>query len=561
MISLFHKTTSLSVVFLFGALPNSIFCCPPESNLPVSSNSNEKPPFANETPYLDSPSRVFQRANDYEVLIMGGGYSPSGNQFSLESNVKYFLRIKEKLGFSKSSSQLFFADGNDPARDLQYFDPKQEIPLVNRALAEIFGKNKGLNHHYRSNQLQTNGPSSIAALDQWISRQKKAKSTRFNLVYFTGHGGKGSKKEPHNTTAYLWNNQNLNMQNFSKKLDGLPREQKTVCVMVQCYSGGFAHFMFKEGNQTKGLSTSPRAGFFATTHDRVAAGCTPDITESDYREYSTTFWEAICGETRMGLQIPKADYDKNGNTSLSEAHAYVVINSDTIDVPVKTSEIWLRTIFSAQIKLFQKDRDQESSVFDQVLGENSWLGKSDQNQKLRKIHENILSKAEPEEIAVIRSLALQFGFSQWPTIEEADEKIGSLKQKRKEWDQKKNKSMAAARKLRDQIKSRIRKFYPELVNPYHPKSLEVFNGREKELFLKKLNFQNQWQQLVAEKENFNQIEKERFALEKEEVKGMRLKRSLEYIYLWNHLQKKGSLAQKRDFNRLVKLEKMTFPLK
>jgi hypothetical protein len=358
------------------------------------------------------------------------------------------------------------------------------------------------------------------------------------LVYFTGHGGKGSKKEPHNTTAYLWNNQNLSMQNFSKKLDGLPSEQKTVCVMVQCYSGGFAHFMFKEGNHTKGLSTSPRVGFFATTHDRVAAGCTPDITESDYREYSTTFWEAICGETRMGMQIPKADYDKNGNTSLAEAHAYVVINSDTIDVPVKTSETWLRTIFSAQIKLFQKDQD----------------------QKQRKIHENILSKAEPEEIAVIRSLALEFGFSQWPTIDDADEKIGSLKQKRKEWDQKKNKSLAATRKLRDQIKSRIRKFYPELVNPYHPKSLEVFNGPEKKLFLKKLNFQNQWQQLVVEKENFNQIEKKRFALEKEEVKGIRLKRSIEYIYLWNHLQKNGSLAQKRDFNKLVKLEKTTFPL-
>ncbi len=539
MIFFFQKTISLLVVFLFGVLPNYILCCPPDSKLPTPSDSNEKPLFEDETPYLDPAARVFQQANDNEVLIMGGGYSPSGNQFSLESNVKYFLRIKEKLGFSKSSSQLFFADGNDPARDLQYFDPKQEIPLVNRALAEIFAKNKGLNHQYRSNQLQTNGPASIASLDQWISRQKKAKATRFNLVYFTGHGGKGSKKEPHNTTAYLWNNQNLSMQNFSKKLDGLPTEQKTVCVMVQCYSGGFAHYMFKEGNHSKGLSTSPRVGFFATTHDRVAAGCTPDITESDYREYSTTFWEAICGETRMGMQIPKADYDKDGNTSLAEAHAYVVINSDTIDVPVKTSEIWLRTIFSAQIKLFQKDQD----------------------QKQRKTHENILSKAEPEEIAVIRSLALEFGFSQWPTIHDADEKIGLLKQKRKEWDQKKNKSLAATRKLRDQIKTRIKKFYPELVNPYHPKSLEIFSGPGKELFLKKINFQNQWQQLVVEKENLNQIEKERFTLEKEEVKGIRLKRSIEYIYLWNHLQKRGSLAQKRDFNRIVKLEKTTFPLK
>ena len=164
MIFFFQKTTFLSFAFLFGALANSVLCCPPDSILPAPSDSHENPPFGDETRHLDSPAEVYQQANDYEVLIMGGGYSPSGNQFSLESNVKYFLRIKEKLGFSKNSSQLFFADGNDPARDLQYFNPKQEIPLVNRALAEIFGKNKGLNHQYRSNQLQTNGPASICCL-------------------------------------------------------------------------------------------------------------------------------------------------------------------------------------------------------------------------------------------------------------------------------------------------------------------------------------------------------------------------------------------------------------
>ena len=32
------------------------------------------------------------------ILICGGGYSPSGNQISLESNVKYFQRIKDKIG-------------------------------------------------------------------------------------------------------------------------------------------------------------------------------------------------------------------------------------------------------------------------------------------------------------------------------------------------------------------------------------------------------------------------------------------------------------------------------
>ena len=112
--------------------------------------------------------------------------------------------------------------------------------------------------------------------------------------------------------------------------------------MVQCYSGGFANFIFKDGDPKNDLSKQPRAGFFATVEDRVAAGCTPDIREENYREYSTRFWEALCGETRMGQKVEQPDYNKDGKVSLSEAHTYVIINSQTIDIPIKTSDVFLR---------------------------------------------------------------------------------------------------------------------------------------------------------------------------------------------------------------------------
>ena len=83
----------------------------------------------------------------FDLLILGGGYSPSGNQFSLESNVKYFMRIRPALGLEQSRMSLYFADGNAPDRDLQFFDPNFKIPLVNRALAEIIGRKSGLNYH------------------------------------------------------------------------------------------------------------------------------------------------------------------------------------------------------------------------------------------------------------------------------------------------------------------------------------------------------------------------------------------------------------------------------
>ena len=91
------------------------------------------------------------------------------------------------------------------------------------------------------------------------------------MIYFTGHGGKGDKKTPQNTNTYLWNNQKVKMQDFTKRLDKLPVETPVVLVMVQCYSGGFANIIFKEGDPKKGMAKHPRAGFFATVHNRADA--------------------------------------------------------------------------------------------------------------------------------------------------------------------------------------------------------------------------------------------------------------------------------------------------
>ena len=69
--------------------------------------------------------------------------------------------------------------------------------------------------------------------------------------------------------------------------------------MVQCYSGGFANYILKKEIQ-KGINPQPRAGFFATVQDRVAAGCTLILGEK-LQEYSTKFWEAIS----MNLELVK----------------------------------------------------------------------------------------------------------------------------------------------------------------------------------------------------------------------------------------------------------------
>ena len=83
-----------------------------------------------------------------------------------------------------------------------------------------------------------------------------------------------------------------------------------------------------------GLSPAARCGFFSQLHDRAASGCTPQA--GGVREYSSYFWSALQGKSKDNpAAAVNADYDGDGRTSLAEAHAYAVINSEEIDVPVR----------------------------------------------------------------------------------------------------------------------------------------------------------------------------------------------------------------------------------
>ena len=158
------------------------------------------------------------------------------------------------------------------------------------------------------------------------------------VLYVTAHGEESDDRDnPYNTAISLWDNQRLKVTDVVELLDQLPDGINVVAVMVQCYTGGFARFIYNGADPDKGLSRQQRCGFFATVHDRVAAGCTPEVDEASYVEYSTYFWEALGGRTRTGQSIAPPDYDKDGRVSFDEAHAYTVLKADTIDLPVKTS--------------------------------------------------------------------------------------------------------------------------------------------------------------------------------------------------------------------------------
>ncbi len=513
----------------------------------------------------DSKSEIKKSVSEsgdqqFNLLILGGGYSASGNEVSLESNVRYLHRQKNEIGLSNFKTRTLFSDGVDSTRDIKYKDPSFSVPEPNLILAEIFGSTRGIYNQYRNHRLKADGMSSIKEFDDWLKDVNASSKRTSNLIYFTGHGGKGEKKTPQNTTAYLWNNYKFRVSDFTKKLDTLPSDQTFILVMVQCYSGGFANFIFREGDSKKGLHPQVRAGFFATVHDRVAAGCTPDIREENYQEYSTHFWEALCGESRIGKKIQKPDFNGDGSTSLTEAHAYVVIHSNTIDIPIKTSDVFLRRFSSfdppkeedALNKIIKNAKDllsgTDSNSSKREDSPNDWIFRKDPISK-------ILLSASPESKAIIQTLAQRLSIQDEEVFEKAENKIKEIKKRREELAKAKREKEEEKKKLKNKIKTRLLKEWPELGNIQHPAVdlLKQPEGSSKIITL--ANQDNEWSDYKKRRDESAQIENKRFKLEKTQVLAMRLTHEIENVVLRVALPKINSPDIIERYTLIEELEK------
>ena len=516
-----------------------------------------------------------EKKNPFNLLVFGGGYSPSGNQVSLESNVKYFRRIRSSMGLGEAAMKTYFADGKSKDRDLQFFDPSFQVPEINLIMAELLGSSRGIANQYRDNDLQADDSSSIGAIDKWIGMRTKQGGKQTNLIYFTGHGGKGDKKTPHNTTAYLWNNSRLKVSDLVKKLDKLPMEQPCIFVMVQCYSGGFANVIFKEGDPKKGLSDHPRAGFFATVKDRVAAGCTPDIREKNYFEYSTRFWEALCGESRIGKKTAKPDLNKDGKTSLAEAHAYVVLRSDTIDLPIKTSDVFLRH-FSTLTPPKESAKDLNKTISKETPTNANKEKHSNSNTNITKQKSNacdpnelfcsvsdhlkgLLKGTEKESRFVINGLSRRLNLTSTNRHEEAKKLIESLKKKRSALSEQKKKHDEERGKIKKALSLEIRKKWPELRSSYHPTVQSLYREPQSNEVMKIVDNNNSWSRYKSLTEKSKGLEKERFLIEKKEVLAMRLIRELETVVLVKNLALVNPPHIEGSYEKLKALENTVFP--
>lgn len=252
------------------------------------------------------------------ALLVGGGPDPDHNQVAIESNVRYVRRLLPP----KTVSRVLFANGNPNSTDVLYEDAK------------------GNDHFERTDLPSLNGPSRLAAFDQQFHALRSQAGGPL-LLYFTGHGGPGPDSYDNNEYD-MWNNDVLTVKHLAAQIDTLPPKTHIVVVMVECFSGGFGNLLFQGGDPQGAPLSQDLCGFFASVPSRVAAGCTPEVDQADYHDFTSYFFAALSGRDRLGRSVTGADYNHDGIVGMDEAYAYALIHDISIDTPTCTSDIFLR---------------------------------------------------------------------------------------------------------------------------------------------------------------------------------------------------------------------------
>jgi len=370
-------------------------------------------------------------------------------------------------------------------------------------------------------------------LQRWFQETgSKLQSGDRLVLYVTAHGGRADdKKHPFNTKLMLWGSESITASELTGKIAALPEGVSVVLVMVQCFSGGFSHVIFNDAESEKGVTARSVCGFYATVEDRPAAGCTPDIDEENYQEYSSFFWAAIAGRTRADKPIDRPDYDGDGQVSFDEAHAFTVLTSHSIDIPVKTSDAFLRVYSKVPAKA-------EGDLF---------TGNTP--------YEAVLGRATPAERAVLEGLSQELSLSGSDRIAQARKKGEEIQAERNRLGEERKHKNDELEGHKHKLQAALKDRWPELANLLNPDvvTLLVQGGNELTATAEALPDYSDFDRLVRE---IDSIERERLDLDRRWAKHQRLLHTAENVALAVNLPLVAADRQER-YAALIAAERGT----
>lgn len=233
-------------------------------------------------------------AGDY-FLTLGGGYSPQGNQASLEANVIFFQQVLVDRQLSGSPHRIYFADGFDAQHDLQVLrqEPVNSSSVMQQ-LSSIFRLDRE-ELVYRNHEVPkiSGGISNSEIQDGLESIRNQLRSGDRLFVYVTAHGGSARKGELQDTSISAGGISRLRSAKFSSWLDEFPAGVTIVSVMAQCYCGGFAQYDFSSWQSRARFRGQYPLWFLrnSPTCQRRAADPTLRMMRSTAATFGGPFWD------------------------------------------------------------------------------------------------------------------------------------------------------------------------------------------------------------------------------------------------------------------------------
>lgn len=488
-------------------------------------------------------------------LVIAGGYRAASNQVSLEKNVRFFREVHGEVA-PKAELSDYFASGNAAIPSVQFEPLDASVPDANELMASLFGSTRYLKLEYRAHELgEVAGTTSRANLARWFdTRGKEMKPGDRLFVYVTAHGGKSREKSrPENTRILLWNQQDFDVKGLQKELVKLPEGVSVVMIMAQCYAGGFAHSVFEGTDPDGGIVPRPIGGFFATVASRQAAGCTAEINEENYDEFSSHFWAAIRGRDRLGREVESADYDGDGIVSLDEAHAYTVLVSRNIDIPIKVSGAFLRerSRFAGEEKSGDAKGGGDAKPKDPDGGGTE--GKPELLER-RIGFSKVLELAGAADREVLEVLSEDLGLTGEDRYEQAEKKAEEIETQRSELLQEYNGKKGAYDGHRNAIRNDLYGRWPGLANVLTEESVRLLTddaGAFVDAVKGHARF-GPWKEVEEEREGFKD---ERFDLELQWVRHIRFQRTHNNVVLAENLRRLGSEEDLGRFRLIREVER------
>ncbi len=471
---------------------------------------------------LSSASSFAQAAGPapgWRALLVSGGGVPSSNAVAHEKNLLFVERVLAKRGVDKANVTMHAGPGPGQARDVSYigeFPPHRwELFLLDR----LFGHG-GVELSYRPHRLSRLESAArradvLGAVGKAVASLESGETL---FLYTTDHGIRGEGSDEDNALV-LWGDELLTVADMRELLARV-RHGRVVLAMSQCFSGAFADVIFPAGDTN---ATGPDVcGFFAAPPDRVAAGCTPELNEAEYDDYTTRLFAALGGVERTGRRAPATDYDRDGRVSLAEAHAYAVGSDDTVDVPLRTSEHYLRRVGVPVVA--------------------SW--------------EQAVSGASPEDLAAWKMLRIRLALKPGDPRAVVAERLAGIDGERERIGRQIRSIDAEAAGYEAELRIALLEQWPMLDSPFHPDFASVLsqqNDRIRGFLLKDASYRA----LNRVLESMNTLYERLAVLETEEAWWLRARRLASHMLRVASLEKEGPWRD--GFNRLQACERTALP--